>query len=127
MFILTNLSGTQVWVKRTNRAGGLNGHEVRLIVFDDGADPARHRAAIQEAVERRGVLAFLQNRSPVVRGSSVEYVNAKRIPVIGMTGAEDWAATSPMFFPQLATGDSLYRTMPPGFAQQMVPQGIDSP
>jgi hypothetical protein len=23
--------------------------------------PARHRAAIQEAVERRGVLAFLQN------------------------------------------------------------------
>ena len=43
--------GAQLWLKHVNKTGGVNGHSVQLLVYDDGGDPARHRAQVQEAVE----------------------------------------------------------------------------
>src|SRR5438105_5005424 len=42
--LLPVLQGFQVWVQQINQRGGVHGHRVRLITFDDGGDPARHRA-----------------------------------------------------------------------------------
>ena len=81
--------------------GGLNGHPVRLIVYDDGADPARSRAQVQEAVERQRVVAFLQMSQPLSGESNVDYITAKRIPVIGTETGSPWVYDrSPMYFPQ---------------------------
>ena len=51
------VQGAQLWVAEANRRGGLSGHEIRLLVYDDGGDSARHRAQVKEAVEQRGVVA----------------------------------------------------------------------
>src|SRR5262249_47051034 len=68
------LQGAQVWVQYINKQGGLNGHLVQFQVYDDGGDPARHRAQVQEAVERRHVLAFLMNVEVISGYASVEYL-----------------------------------------------------
>src|SRR5204863_238814 len=51
--LLPILNGAQVWVNSINQRGGLNGHRVELVAYDDGGDTARHRAQLQEAIERK--------------------------------------------------------------------------
>lgn len=121
--LVAMLHGTQVWVSHINRRGGVNGHPVKLLVYDDGGDPARHRAQVQEAVEQRHVVAFLQNSEPLSGRASVEYIERKRIPIVGVSTGEGWASSSPMYFPQTATGQSLYDIWVPAFASQWLPEG----
>lgn len=97
------LQGAQMWVRFINERGGLNGHKVELVVYDDGADPARHAAQTREAVERRGVVAFLYSMNPVTGWGTHEYLEKKGVPVIGADFA-DWAYQSPIFFPQATAG-----------------------
>ena len=54
-------TGVQVWARFINKRGGVRGHPVRLITQDDGGDPARHRAIVQDLVESRHVIAFVGN------------------------------------------------------------------
>src|SRR5581483_2024814 len=117
------LQGTQLWVKHINERGGLSGHTVTLIVYDDSGDPARHRAQVQEAVERKGVIAFLMNGEAITGQSSVEYITSKRIPVIGTTGGETWVDSSPMYFPQMSWGDDYPEASVYSAAEMTVPKG----
>ena len=117
------LQGAQVWVKYINQRGGLKGHQVSLITYDDGGDPARHRAQVQQAIEQDGVIAFLMTGEPTTGEPSVEYITTKRVPVVGMTGGEEWAYSSPMYFPQASAGNAYAHTFPPAVAQQVIPRG----
>ena len=117
------VKGAQLWIKAVNAKGGVNGHQIRLIVYDDGGDPARHRAQVQDAVEHRGVIGFLTNADAVAGASSVDYINAKRIPVVGNDPASDWMYSSPMYFLQGSAGDELFRTFALAIAQQVLPRG----
>lgn len=117
------LDGAQLWVKTINQRGGVNGHAVNLLVYDDNGDPARHRAQVQEAIEQRKVIGFLSNGETITGGPSVEYINSKRVPVIGTDGGENWPFTSPMYFPSSSTGDALYGTFLPSLAQVVIPEG----
>jgi branched-chain amino acid transport system substrate-binding protein len=117
------VQGVQVWVQHINARGGLNGHEVKLILFDDGGDPARHRAQVQEAIERHKAIAFLGNTEVLSGRGSVEYLTQKRVPVVGMDTGEPWAYQSPMYFPQSSAGDALTYTFVASIAQLMVPAG----
>ena len=110
--------GAQLWVKYINAKGGLGGHPVKLAVSDDGGDPARHDMLVRQAVERDHVVAFLDNAEPFSSPGTTEYIRQKRVPVIGISTAEPWAYTNPMYFPQSSSGDELGRTFgPPVFAQ----------
>ena len=104
---ITMQQGVQLWVQLVNSRGGVNGHPVQLIVADDGGDPARHTAQMKELVEKYRVVAFVNNPEVLTGQASVNYVNQVRVPVIGMTGAEPWAARSPMHFPQVSTGEAF--------------------
>jgi branched-chain amino acid transport system substrate-binding protein len=117
------VAGAQVWVKWVNTKGGLNGHSVRLLIYDDGGDPARHRAQVQEAIEQRGAVAFLANAEVITGRQSVEYITAKGVPVVGTDGGELWAYDSPMYFPQGATGPALYQVFAASVAHYMAPKG----
>ena len=117
------LQGAQLWVAAINQQGGLGGHPVKHLTYDDGGDPARHRAQVQEAVETQRAIAFLANGEVVSGQASVGYINDKKIPVVGGTGGEAWAFTSPMYFPQLSTGDALWQSVIRGLAGQLVPAG----
>jgi branched-chain amino acid transport system substrate-binding protein len=110
-------------VNSINAGGGLKGHPVRLLVYDDGADSARHRAQVQEAIEQRHVIAFVQNGEAVTGRPSVDYITAKRVPVIGSETSNEWFYESPMYFPQATSGVPLYKAWITGVAQEVVPAG----
>src|SRR5205085_6625318 len=84
---------------------------------------AKHRSQVQEAVERHHVIAFLANSESLAGEGSVDYVNEKRVPIVGTDGGEEWAYRSPMYFLQASNGSPLYRTWMPSTAGQMLPKG----
>jgi ABC-type branched-subunit amino acid transport system substrate-binding protein len=51
--------GVQAGLARANRAGGVNGHPLRLIALDDGYEPARTAPNIRQLVEKEKVLAVI--------------------------------------------------------------------
>jgi ABC-type branched-subunit amino acid transport system substrate-binding protein len=115
--------GLQVWVRDANSRGGVNGHEVKLNVYDAAGDPARHRALVQKAVETDGVKAFLANTETFTGSCCTDYINAKRVPIVGSDTASPWFYKNAMYFPQASTGDDMAYGAIASVAQQMIPQG----
>jgi branched-chain amino acid transport system substrate-binding protein len=113
----------RAWAADVNARGGVAGHPVNLVVADDGSDPARHQALVQQLVEERGVLAFVYNSAPLSGQASVKYLTDKRVPVIGSELGGQWFYESPMFFPQASSGLALVYNSVAGVAAQVVPQG----
>jgi branched-chain amino acid transport system substrate-binding protein len=110
-------------VKFINAKGGLNGHPVRQLVYDDGSDPARNRSQVQEAVEREHAIAFFVEAAPLSARGSIDYVASKRIPVVGTDLADPWDYESPMYFPQGSADRPMVYGAVAGAAQQLVPGG----
>ena len=121
--LFSMVEGAQVWVRWINQKGGLNGHEVRMLVFDDGGDPARHQAQVKEAVERHRVIAFLNNGDAGTGHASLRYITEKQVPVVGSDLGSEWAYTNPMYFPQGTAGDAFHYSNIAMAAEQMVPKG----
>ena len=88
-----------------------------------GLDPARHRAQVQDAVERQKVIAFVQNNEPFTGQGSLDYLEQKRVPVIGTDTGSAWAYDSPMYFPQTASADLIFKLGIWGASQQLIPVG----
>ncbi|HYH49318.1 MAG TPA: ABC transporter substrate-binding protein [Acidimicrobiia bacterium] len=103
-----NVQGTQMWVKWINSKGGINGHPVKLYVYDDQGDPAKHRAQAQEAIEKQKAIALVMNNEAIAGRGSFDYINSKKIPVIGNEGASPWYYESPYYFTQAPTGDANF-------------------
>lgn len=118
-----NVTGVQIWVKWINDRGGLNGHPVKLFVYDDGGDPAKHRAQVQDAIESKKVIAFVMNNEAIAGQGSVDYIESKRVPVIGNEGASYWFYDSPMYFVQASTGDANFHAAIGAGAQLLLEKG----
>jgi branched-chain amino acid transport system substrate-binding protein len=120
--VLTEMvNAVQVWTRFINDRGGLNGHAVKLLIADDGGDPARHRAQVQDLVERQKVIAFVANGEAISGQGSISYLQEKRVPVIGSEGANDYFYENSMYFPQMPTGSALLKAFLASAAQQLVP------
>ncbi|HVW33224.1 MAG TPA: ABC transporter substrate-binding protein, partial [Acidimicrobiia bacterium] len=122
--VVGGLHALQAWVAATNASGGLGGHQVQLVVADDGTDPARHRALVQELVERRGAVAFSYNAAVFSGQASVSYLEQRHIPVVGGSGTEPWYVTSPMFFTQIIAGDVAIEATVASYARSAKAMGI---
>ena len=77
----------RAWAAEINARGGLNGHPVRLIMADDGADPVRTQALVRRMVEQDKVLAVFGEYSVTIN-SVMSYLDQKGIPVIGASGSD---------------------------------------
>ena len=99
--------GVRIWAKAVNARGGVNGHPIDVLTADDGGDPARHLALVQEFVERKKVIAFVGNPEAVSGQSSVTYLKEHGVPVIGSEGAGQYFYESPVHFPQASHGNAL--------------------
>ena len=89
------------------------------------ARTARHRAQLQQAIERDGVIAFVyQPEALSAQGTeNRDYVRSKRVPVIGSEGGATWWYDNPMYFPQVAHGYTFFASAIFGAGQVLVPQG----
>lgn len=91
----------QAWAAWVNARGGLHScYPVKLVIGDDGTDPNRHQSLVQKLVEQDKVTAFIMQSAPFSGYAAVNYLNDKRVPVIGGEGGSPWFYESPMFFPQ---------------------------
>jgi branched-chain amino acid transport system substrate-binding protein len=115
--VVNGVRAVQAWAAGVNSRGGLAGARIRLSVADDGSDPARHRALVQQMVEKEGAVAFVHNAAPLSGQGAVAYLQQRRIPVIGSETGGFWVNENSMYFPQAATNEFLAHVGAGGLAQ----------
>jgi branched-chain amino acid transport system substrate-binding protein len=98
----------QAWAASINKAGGINGRQVKVILRDDGGDPGRAKAAIQQLVERDKVVAIVAAmETPETLHAWRGYAEDKGVPVIGgLCGIDGWDG-SPVLFRQCQAQPTL--------------------
>lgn len=92
-----NARAMQVWASMVNSRGGLCGRQVQVIVVDDHSDPAQYRAALQDLVENRHVVAFA-NAAVLTGDAGISYLESVKVPGIGGSCAVSAEFDSPMYF-----------------------------
>ena len=73
--------GATLFVDQVNAAGGLGHRPLKLLTFDDGDDPAKARAAAEEAVAA-GVVGVVGHYSDAALTAAAEVYRAHAMPVI---------------------------------------------
>jgi branched-chain amino acid transport system substrate-binding protein len=93
----------RTWAEWKNANGGINGHPVKLLIADDGSNPAKATQLVRNMVEREGVVALVGAAS-FGDQTFAPYVEKKGIPVVGLANYNPVYGTSPDFF---ATGSQI--------------------
>jgi branched-chain amino acid transport system substrate-binding protein len=97
-----------VWAKDVNTRGGLDCRTVQLFSTDDGADPARAAAAVQDLVDRHHVVALIANIVPFTAAGFVPAITAAKLPALGGDMlAPEWDTSAWMFPQGSAVDDQL--------------------
>jgi branched-chain amino acid transport system substrate-binding protein len=105
------LTAIQANITDLNSGGGINGHPIKLIVADDGGDPANYLAQLRRMVEQDKVIGFVGNtHGASLSQAAVDYVGAKGIPILDGDDSNLLAPTSPMIFGFGAAGIALNGT-----------------
>ena len=102
-FVAPMVSVAQAWVDSTNAAGGIDGHQVKLISYDDGGNPATALTQAQSAVNAK-VDAIL-DASPL-DSAWEKVVDAAKIPVVGGELNSSLYSTDPNYYPSGQTPDA---------------------
>jgi branched-chain amino acid transport system substrate-binding protein len=89
---------SKAWVASVNSRGGVNGHPVRLLFGDDGADPARALALAKRFVEQDKVQAMFGLHMPTTEQAIVPYLIDKRIPTVGTCNCNPASDDNPLAF-----------------------------
>lgn len=87
----------QTWASSVNDHGGINGHPVKVVAYDDGQDPSTALADAKKLVEQDRVQAIVGQMS-LVSSSWASYVDSKGIPVVGGQPVDTAFFTDPNFF-----------------------------
>jgi hypothetical protein len=66
---------------------------------------------VQQLVEGEKVTAMVYMDSPITGNATVNYLTQKGIPVIGSEGGSDWFYSSPVYRPQLTTGNTALENL----------------
>jgi branched-chain amino acid transport system substrate-binding protein len=85
------------WQRSVNAAGGIDGHQVELLIGDDGGDAATSLSIARDFVENKGVVALTYVGSSTTLG---DYARSKSVPMIGtITSGEVWSQNPFLFMP----------------------------
>lgn len=102
-FVAPMVNVAQAWVKATNAAGGIDGHQVKLTTYDDGGVAGTALTQAQSAVNSK--VAAILDASPL-DSAWEKVVDAAKIPVVGGELSSDLYSTDPNFYPSGQTPDS---------------------
>jgi branched-chain amino acid transport system substrate-binding protein len=80
-----------------NAAGGINGHQLELVVADGGMTPDAGAAAARKLVDKEGVVAMLGPQNPADCLTNRAYYEQTGVPVIGLNALA--CADSKVAFP----------------------------
>ncbi len=113
--MLPVFQGARVWAADVNARGGVNGHPVKLLMADDGGDPARALSLARRMVEQDKAVAMFMTHGPATAQAIAPYLEQHRIPVIGSCSCELPSSKSPMWFtvgPSTISGLAWAQTLP---------------
>ena len=85
------------WAKYVNDLGGINGHPVKVVLADDGGDPAKGQAAEKTLVDQDNVLAIVVSSDNEVAAFADDAVSKKVALVSGSANATDWYQKAGLF------------------------------
>jgi len=88
------------WAASVNAKGGLDGHQVQIVVKDDGYNPATSQADAQALVQQNHIVALFDNSDEDTVWAT--YMEQQKVPVIGATESNA-GYQNPDFFPPGAT------------------------
>jgi branched-chain amino acid transport system substrate-binding protein len=93
---------SSVWADSVNAAGGINGHPVKVIVMDDGGNPATALQNVKKLVQSDHIMALDDNS--LADGAFASYIAGTGVPVVGGFAVSEPFLTNPDFF---ADGSNL--------------------
>ena len=73
------------YFQAVNRAGGINGRQVKLTVLDDGYSPPKTIEATRRLVEDQGVLMMYGSVGTPTNAAAQKYLNQKKVPQLFIT------------------------------------------
>jgi branched-chain amino acid transport system substrate-binding protein len=92
------LNSVRLYVDQVNRAGGVDGRRIDVLVFDDEGDDAQARERAQEITKSRAVIVLGHCRSGNAIAAS-PYYHAVRMPAItGNVGTDRVTVDNPYYF-----------------------------
>ena len=92
------VQSAQLYFDRLNQAGGINGHPVELLVYDDQNEPDKAKQVAQEIVnDGRAMLVIGHSTSTTTMAASPVY-EAAGITAITSTATADDVTASPWYF-----------------------------
>jgi branched-chain amino acid transport system substrate-binding protein len=101
------------WVKYTNAHGGINGHPVKLIQFDDQLNAGLAITDVKQMVEQDHVMAIVGVSSVGTEDAWAPYIASGSTPVIGDDLAGDEMGKYKNFFPEgTAVSTGYYYALP---------------
>jgi branched-chain amino acid transport system substrate-binding protein len=80
--------GAELKVEMINRAGGVNGRPLQLIVYDDQSTPETATRAAQRLISSDGVIALQGTGTAAISGAVSSVANKARIPAVIQSGYE---------------------------------------
>jgi branched-chain amino acid transport system substrate-binding protein len=92
------------WAQSVNARGGIACHPIQLYAVDDGADPAKASALVQQLVKEKGVVALVGAFDAIGFKGIQSAVERLKVPVVGGDGIDFGWNESPYLFP---TGSGL--------------------
>ncbi len=90
--------GAELKVELINKAGGVNGHPLELISYDDQSSPETASRVAQRLVSKDGVIAMIGTASVPVSGAVASIAAKSKIPAIIGSGYEVNAQKEPFLF-----------------------------
>jgi len=88
-------AGAKLYFDQVNRAGGVHGRKIELIVEDDGYQPPRSVAAYRKLVDRDGVFCFMGNLGTATVMAMRPMLERDKIPLVAPTSFASLTYTPP--------------------------------
>jgi branched-chain amino acid transport system substrate-binding protein len=87
--------GWDTAIGEVNDAGGIHGRKLRLVVFDDGYDPARTGPGMKEAIEGQGAFAIVGNVGTATAAVAAPYAGERDAVFFGALSGADLLRKTP--------------------------------
>lgn len=80
--------GYQLWVDETNKKGGIDGHPVELVVYDDESNPDTGRLLAERLIERDNVLLVLGPFSSAITDAVATVTERAEVPLFAAIASD---------------------------------------
>lgn len=90
--------GMSVWANWVNANGGIQCHPLKLYQMDDGSDPSRTAANVNELVTNKKAIALVGLNVPITMGAARSAAARLGVPIIGGDGGDPAWNTDPNLF-----------------------------